>query len=84
MSLTKGICEGTISKEPRGDGGFGYDPLFVPDGYSRTFAELPDEVKNLISHRARALFGASKFLLREGRDSSRREVGPLDQHETDS
>jgi XTP/dITP diphosphohydrolase len=55
LNLSEGICEGTITFEPRGNSGFGYDPLFVPDGYDQTFAELPDEVKNRISHRARAL-----------------------------
>jgi XTP/dITP diphosphohydrolase len=53
--ISEGVCEGTIIFEPRGTGGFGYDPLFVPDGYDQTFAELPDQVKNRISHRARAL-----------------------------
>ena len=55
LNVSEGICEGTITFEPRGNSGFGYDPLFVPYGYNQTFAELPDEVKNLISHRARAL-----------------------------
>ena len=55
LNLSEGICEGTITFEPRGNSGFGYDPLFVPDGYHQTFAELSDEVKNRISHRARAL-----------------------------
>jgi len=55
LNISEGICEGTIIFEPRGTGGFGYDPLFVPNGYDQTFAELSDEVKNLISHRARAL-----------------------------
>jgi XTP/dITP diphosphohydrolase len=55
LHVSEGICEGTITIAPRGDSGFGYDPLFVPDGYNQTFAELPDEVKNRISHRARAL-----------------------------
>src|SRR5215218_2301558 len=55
LNVSEGICDGTITLEQRGSGGFGYDPLFVPDGYDQTFAELPDVVKNRISHRARAL-----------------------------
>ena len=51
----EGVCAGRIIKELRGTNGFGYDPLFVPEGYSETFAELGSEVKNRISHRARAL-----------------------------
>lgn len=53
-----GECSGIIIEEQRGTNGFGYDPLFVPDGYSDTFAELPAEVKNRISHRAMALQNA--------------------------
>jgi XTP/dITP diphosphohydrolase len=53
--LFDGACEGKIILEARGQNGFGYDPLFVPDGYERTFAELGDDVKNKISHRAMAL-----------------------------
>jgi XTP/dITP diphosphohydrolase len=51
----EGECEGTITRHPRGDSGFGYDPVFVPDGYCLTFAELDGETKNRISHRAVAL-----------------------------
>lgn len=51
----RGECEGSINHAPCGDGGFGYDPLFVPLGEERTFAELPPEKKNLISHRGKAL-----------------------------
>jgi XTP/dITP diphosphohydrolase len=50
-----GVCRGKIISAPRGQNGFGYDPLFVPDGYDKTFAELGDEIKNQISHRALAL-----------------------------
>lgn len=57
----EGIVNGTIITEPHGDGGFGYDPVFVPDGYSQTFAELGD-VKNHISHRARAVQKLVDFL----------------------
>ncbi len=53
--LFDGVCEGRIGLEPHGEGGFGYDPLFVPTGYSQTFAELGESVKNGLSHRARAL-----------------------------
>jgi XTP/dITP diphosphohydrolase len=53
--MSEGVCEGRILEAPRGDGGFGYDPLFVPDGETLTFAELPWERKNAISHRARAV-----------------------------
>ncbi len=51
----EGRVDGLLLKQPRGDRGFGYDPMFVPDGYDGSFAELPEDVKNAISHRARAL-----------------------------
>lgn len=50
----EGVCGGSLAREPRGGAGFGYDPLFVPDGFSQTYAELGDDAKNRISHRARA------------------------------
>ena len=50
-----GVCEGRITDTPAGEGGFGYDPIFVPDGHEQTFAELGDSIKNQISHRAKAL-----------------------------
>lgn len=50
----EGICGGELLREPRGAEGFGYDPLFVPTGYTQSYAELGDAVKNTISHRARA------------------------------
>jgi XTP/dITP diphosphohydrolase len=55
VSTFDGACEGKIIFEPRGRNGFGYDPLFVPDGFEQTFAELGDDVKNQLSHRAKAL-----------------------------
>lgn len=62
LNVSEGICVGTLTFAPRGNGGFGYDPLFVPDGYDQTFAELPENVKNRISHRARALLKTRQFL----------------------
>lgn len=53
--LFDGSCEGRIDFAPRGDGGFGYDPLFIPDGYGISFAELGEDEKNSLSHRAKAL-----------------------------
>jgi XTP/dITP diphosphohydrolase len=60
----EGICPGSIALEPRGTNGFGYDPIFIPDGYKKTFAELGPEIKNRISHRARALRKFKAYLLR--------------------
>ena len=51
----EGIVEGTIADKPRGNGGFGYDPIFIPEPFNETFGELPVEVKNTISHRAKAI-----------------------------
>lgn len=58
----EGRCPGRVIAAPRGTGGFGYDPLFVPEGFEQTFAELSGEVKNRISHRARALAGLIAWL----------------------
>ncbi len=54
MLITEGYCYGTIADFPRGINGFGYDPVFIPDGYNLTFAELSQDIKNKISHRANA------------------------------
>lgn len=59
--LFDGVCEGRIIFAPRGHNGFGYDPLFVPDGYDQTFAELGDDEKNQLSHRAKALAKLKNF-----------------------
>ncbi len=60
-----GTIEGTIIDDARGAKGFGYDPLFVPEGHAATFAELGDEIKNSLSHRSRALTQAVEFLSRQ-------------------
>jgi len=57
-----GVVEGQIIEHLRGTGGFGYDPLFIPDGYTETFAELGTEVKNTMSHRGRALDQVIQYL----------------------
>lgn len=63
LNTSDGVCEGTIIFEERGTNGFGYDPLFVPDGFDQTFAELNDSIKNRISHRARAIRKTREFLI---------------------
>ena len=65
LETFEGTVEGTITLAPRGDGGFGYDPVFQPDGCDQTFGELPAEVKNSISHRARAFASAVEFVENE-------------------
>ena len=62
VRIFDGICEGRVAIAPRGTAGFGYDPIFVPEGAQRTIAEIPPQVKNRISHRARALRAAEPYL----------------------
>lgn len=62
IHLSQGVCRGRISRSPRGTCGFGYDPVFIPDEFNQTFAELAPEIKNQISHRARALAQTYVFL----------------------
>src|SRR2546426_394323 len=65
--LFEGACEGHIGFAPRGAGGFGYDPLFIPSGFEVSFAELGESVKNQISHRAKALAKVRAHLRRPPR-----------------
>ena len=58
----KGVCRGKISTAAKGEGGFGYDPIFIPNGYERTFAEISIEEKNKISHRGKAIRKFIEFL----------------------
>jgi XTP/dITP diphosphohydrolase len=55
LGTFEGVVEGTIADEPRGNSGFGYDPIFIPGGFEQTFGELAADVKNTISHRAKAI-----------------------------
>lgn len=63
-SLFDGIVKGEIIKERRGGEGFGYDPIFQPEGYDKTFAELGNDIKNTISHRAKAVKALAEYLLK--------------------
>lgn len=58
----EGTCHGSLLREPKGSGGFGYDPIFVPEGYEQTFGELDPAVKKAISHRAKAMKDLRSFL----------------------
>ncbi len=60
--LFEGVVEGEVTREERGEGGFGYDPMFRPEGYEQTFSELSPEEKNSISHRGRAVTALARFL----------------------
>lgn len=62
LFTTEGTSEGRIADSPRGSGGFGYDPVFLPEGFTQTFGELSADIKNGISHRGRALAKARQFL----------------------
>ncbi|MGQ0763611.1 MAG: RdgB/HAM1 family non-canonical purine NTP pyrophosphatase [Acidobacteriota bacterium] len=62
LYTTEGTCKGRIAEAPRGSGGFGYDPVFLPEGFTQTFGELSAGIKNGISHRGRALSKAHQFL----------------------
>ncbi len=61
--FAEGVCSGSIAEHPRGEHGFGYDPLFIPDGYTCTFAEMDPATKNSISHRGRAAMSLASQLI---------------------
>ncbi|MCC6397228.1 MAG: RdgB/HAM1 family non-canonical purine NTP pyrophosphatase [Bacteroidetes bacterium] len=63
---SEGICRGVILESRRGDGGFGYDPVFLPDGHAMTFAEMDLKLKNTLSHRARAIMALKEHLRSQG------------------
>lgn len=63
--ICDGHCSGVIADAPRGSNGFGYDPLFIPDGYEKTFAELSQEIKNSISHRTNAFKKIAAYLTKK-------------------
>jgi XTP/dITP diphosphohydrolase len=64
INIAHGMCQGNIAEAPSGHEGFGYDPVFIPTGYKKTFAELPLALKNTISHRGKALATTREFLAR--------------------
>jgi XTP/dITP diphosphohydrolase len=61
---TEGVCEGKIAEKPAGEGGFGYDPIFIPEGYNVTMAQLQPQEKNKISHRGKAVYKLKNLLSR--------------------
>jgi XTP/dITP diphosphohydrolase len=65
-----GICEGTITTEPEGNGGFGYDPVFIPNGAAKTFANMTLDEKNIYSHRKKATTQLLVFLSQRRKNSS--------------
>lgn len=73
---TEGICTGILAECPRGTNGFGYDPIFIPDGFSRTYAELTAEEKNRISHRSKS-FAKMRDVLIEHQEQLRKSVAKV-------
>jgi XTP/dITP diphosphohydrolase len=64
INVAHGICRGTIAESPAGEEGFGYDPVFIPNGHEKTFAEMPLSLKGRLSHRGKALGATREFLQR--------------------
>lgn len=63
VRTVEGVTRGVILESPRGQGGFGYDPLFLPEGHELTYAEMPSEEKNAVSHRGKAITGARRLVM---------------------
>ncbi len=63
VRTVEGVTRGVILESPRGQGGFGYDPLFLPEGHELTYAEMPSEEKNAVSHRGKAITGARRLIM---------------------
>jgi XTP/dITP diphosphohydrolase len=75
LGMFEGVVEGQIADRPRGSHGFGYDPIFIPNGFQRTFGELEPAEKDQLSHRARALEKLNAFLIvRPGQQKSDRDI----------
>jgi XTP/dITP diphosphohydrolase len=79
IGIVEGIVRGRITQEPKGKSGFGYDPVFMPEGYNKTFAKLGPKIKDRISHRHKALKKAKKIILRTFQRYSRssQRSGPV-------
>ncbi len=73
----EGQCNGSISLEKRGQGGFGYDPLFIPEGFDKSFAELGVDVKNRISHRSKALDALKEYLFKLIEDEENENINSI-------
>lgn len=74
VHTVEGICQGLIAHSAKGNNGFGYDPVFIPDGYDKTFAELGDEAKNKISHRGKALEKLKKVIEKITKDDNHEDT----------
>lgn len=77
IRVVEGECKGTIGIENRGYNGFGYDPLFIPEGYDKSFAELGEDIKNKISHRARALENLKDEILKILEDENNENISSI-------